>query len=107
MELMKKTTIMVHIGTQKKMLKKPVYMDKVVISLSAKSLKCLIPVTIDKMLYIEEKVNQKDSENKEFKLKIVIIASFAFIGAVAGLASILGTNTGISIPNLKTNIPTK
>ena len=62
---------------------------------------------IDKMLYIEEKVNQKDSENKGFKLKIVIIASFAFIGAVAGLASILGTNTGISIPNLKTNIPTK
>ncbi len=55
---------------------------------------------IEKMLEVESRVRQKDTENKKHILKIVGWASVVFVTFIGCLAAVLGANAGMSIPDL-------
>lgn len=58
---------------------------------------------VELMLEVETRVNQKDTENKKFILKVVTWTSIVVVVAVSSLAAVLGANSGFSFPNLSSN----
>lgn len=58
---------------------------------------------IDQMLEVESRVSKKDTENKKHILKIVCFASVVIVTFIGGLAAVLGTNSGMPLPDLRSD----
>lgn len=58
---------------------------------------------IEKMMEIESRVNEKDTENKRHRLRICAFVATGFVIVIAGLAAVLGVNSGFSVPYLKSD----
>lgn len=58
---------------------------------------------IEKMVEIESRVYEKDTENKKHRLQIYAFVAAGFTIVIAGLAAVLGVNSGFSVPTLKTD----
>lgn len=55
---------------------------------------------IDQMMEVEKRMGKKETENKQFIKTIIGGACIAVIVAVGGLAAALGSNSGLSLPDL-------
>ena len=53
---------------------------------------------IDKMIELSRMMNEKDTENKQFILKVLAIAGLATVAIGGVVASVLGSNSDFSLP---------